>query len=287
MQPRYVNSTYFFNVCDCVYPLSLPQKNGDILFVQLEHLAEFVHSVLPKITFRFILISSMSDHTIPYHFVKESIIIEKNKCIVAWFTHNCIEPTKKRKQIPVGLQYPLDHPHIIYTPAGTFCKRVDDNAGVFWKKEEDLMVEVCESNSCERINECYGNFQFMMDTLYAWDRKDALENIPKDLIHYQATYISKKETFMCMKKYKFIVSPYGNGFDCHRTWEALVLGCIPIVHSSPLDPLFEGLPVLIVKSWSDITRELLDSFIPDTSQMEKITMRYWIQRLNSAREECL
>ena len=25
------------------------------------------------------------------------------------------------------------------------------------------------------------------------------------------------------KKYKFTLSPYGNGMDCHRTWEALLI----------------------------------------------------------------
>jgi hypothetical protein len=32
--------------------------------------------------------------------------------------------------------------------------------------------------------------------------------------------------------YAFVASPYGGGPDCHRTWEALILGCIPIVKSS-------------------------------------------------------
>ena len=33
-------------------------------------------------------------------------------------------------------------------------------------------------------------------------------------------------------QYAFVASPPGNGFDCHRTWEALVLGCIVIVQNS-------------------------------------------------------
>ena len=47
------------------------------------------------------------------------------------------------------------------------------------------------------------------------------------------------------KKYKFILSPPGAGFDCHRTWEALYLGAIPIVKTSSLDPLYKDLPVVI------------------------------------------
>ena len=42
-----------------------------------------------------------------------------------------------------------------------------------------------------------------------------------------------------MIKYTFILSPAGIGLDCHRTWEALCLGCIPIVCIPEFKNLFE------------------------------------------------
>jgi hypothetical protein len=50
----------------------------------------------------------------------------------------------------------------------------------------------------------------------------------------------------------FVVSATGNGLDCHRTWEALMLGSIVITRTSPLDPLFDGLPVAIVQDWAEV-----------------------------------
>jgi hypothetical protein len=82
-----------------------------------------------------------------------------------------------------------------------------------------------------------------------------------------------------MTKYKYVISPMGQGMDCHRTWEAIILGCIPIVKTSPLDTLFNGLPILIVKNWSDITQDLLDSYTPDYSNIDKITFEYWKNKL--------
>ena len=35
-----------------------------------------------------------------------------------------------------------------------------------------------------------------------------------------------------LKKHKFVISPPGNGIDCHRNWEAIYCGCIPIVLDS-------------------------------------------------------
>jgi hypothetical protein len=83
-----------------------------------------------------------------------------------------------------------------------------------------------------------------------------------------------------MIQHKYVISPHGNGLDCHRTWEALALGCIPIVRTSSLDPMFNGLPVLIVKEWSDVTAEVLDSFVPDYLCVDKLKINYWNTIIN-------
>jgi hypothetical protein len=59
-----------------------------------------------------------------------------------------------------------------------------------------------------------------------------------------------------LKKSLFVVSPPGNGPDCHRTWEAIYQGAVPIVlrRAWPFDHL--SLPVLVVDDW-DTARELL------------------------------
>jgi hypothetical protein len=68
-------------------------------------------------------------------------------------------------------------------------------------------------------------------------------------------------TFTSPKKYRemvsnsaFVLSPPGNGADCHRTWEAIYLGAIPIVLKKywPFGHL--DLPVVIVEDWSEIPK---------------------------------
>lgn len=50
----------------------------------------------------------------------------------------------------------------------------------------------------------------------------------------------------------FVLSPQGNGLDCHRTWEALYWGAVPVVARGTLLPdLVESLPILEVPSWDD------------------------------------
>ena len=86
-------------------------------------------------------------------------------------------------------------------------------------------------------------------------------------------------------KYHFVVSPHGNGLDCHRTWEAIMLGCIPIVKSSSLNRLFYDLPVLIINEWDELNEELLIKTLKDFSSkkfnMKKLTLNYWTEYLNN------
>ena len=50
----------------------------------------------------------------------------------------------------------------------------------------------------------------------------------------------------------FVISPPGNGLDCHRTWEAIYLGCVPVVLCNSLSEEFTTrLPIFAVKDWSD------------------------------------
>jgi len=61
-----------------------------------------------------------------------------------------------------------------------------------------------------------------------------------------------------LSTFKFCMSPPGQGIDCHRTWESLMVGTIPIVLSSPLNSLYQNLPILIVEDYNIITNEWLE-----------------------------
>jgi hypothetical protein len=54
-----------------------------------------------------------------------------------------------------------------------------------------------------------------------------------------------------MRKTMFVPSPAGNGIDCHRTWEALYLGAVPVVLKSEFCG-GDDWPVLVVDNWSDL-----------------------------------
>lgn len=64
--------------------------------------------------------------------------------------------------------------------------------------------------------------------------------------------------FAALPRYRFVASPEGNGVDCHRHYEALIAGCIPVLERNPLaEAKYWGCPVL----WTTDFREIDDAYL--------------------------
>ena len=94
-----------------------------------------------------------------------------------------------------------------------------------------------------------------------------------------------------MADFKFTLSPRGYGIDCYRTWEALLIGCIPIVRHSQLDPLYEGLPILVIDDWKELTEEFLDEKYKEIVSKEydiaPLFIKYWFNKMDQIRKAYL
>jgi hypothetical protein len=109
------------------------------------------------------------------------------------------------------------------------------------------------------------------------EREVALE-ICKSLpgVHIVNEAITPKQYRELVLRSKFVVSPPGNGPDCHRTWEALYLGSTPIVkkESWPFNHL--DIPVIILDEWDDINRIQLSEPVINSVDWQK--MRHWLSK---------
>lgn len=89
------------------------------------------------------------------------------------------------------------------------------------------------------------------------NRKLILENLAKNNINNSFT--QAQTYFSILPSYKFVISPEGNGIDCHRTYEALIAGCIPVLERNPLtEQKYKGCPVLWTVDYSEINEEYLN-----------------------------
>lgn len=257
-------------------------KDGDTVYIRNSVISKFV-SKIQSIPAKIVLVSGDSDESIPEAvFLNDEEFkkfIESDK-IIHWFSQNCVGKHPKLSGIPIGLDY---HSRLVSSnPWGEKMEAVDQEAELIKVKNESKPFY-------QRLIKCYSNFHFSTkhkERKYIYDRDDAIKMIPADLIFYEPTPVSRLETFRNQCKYAFVASPHGNGLDCHRTWEALCLGCIPVVKTSPIDYLFDELPVLIVKDWSDVTNVLLEStvnkFKNTQFNYDKLTLKYWMDKINSA-----
>jgi len=227
-----------------------------------------------------ILVTGDCDETIPTNVFPDhstfSTFVESEK-IIHWFSQNFIFQHPKVTQLPIGLDY------------HTMSVKDHEWGSQSTPAEQETILEEIAKNAkpfYERHYLAYSNFHFFMTTKFGQDRVDATQKIPRELVYYEPTKVPRAQSWKTQSEYAFVISPHGNGLDCHRTWEALCLGCIPIVKSSPLDGLFQDLPVYIVSDWGDVTeqslRDIIEKYKTQTFQYEKLTLKYWMDKINNA-----
>lgn len=282
---------------------------GEAVFVPNFALADFVKHGLPQIRHPFILVTTWGDSGVQHAWLPtldeqgarwhthDSIIIKKllsDKRLIHWFTINWDLPFHHKKVtiIPLGLNY---HSEIVFASTQkTFADAVD---------QEAVLLDVVKQAkpTSERIKMAYADFH-LRDNLSinpdlvmrcGYSRTSLryqLEKLP--IIFFQQVHLPRAELWARKAKFAFSISPHGNGLDCHRTWEDLILGCIVIVKTSPLDPLYEELPVVIVNDWSEITEENLafwlakysDAFT-NPSYREKLSAAYWLKKVSDKQRD--
>lgn len=247
------------HVLDEDHPYLDPDKiqNKDLIFVKTEFLGEFFSNYFKKIKYPFILITHNSDLPIPGNYQN---FLDSNK-LIRWFGQNIEQVShSKLEAIPIGITNR-------YNKLGDI--RVYEYFLYLSKKK--------------REKEFLAFFSVTLGTCYE-ERVQAFNYFSnKDYCYTLKKPTYPRQFFKNLLKSHFIISPRGNGLDCHRTWEALYFGSIPVVKSSYIDPLFEDLPVLIINDWSEINQNKLIDFLKKTKNKtyhyEKLFFPYWEEKI--------
>lgn len=251
-------------------------KDFDKVFLTTNMFKKFIEEEVNIDNTKIIIILHCSDTGFPNEFSEKDKnnyieLIENNKNIYELYCVNfdLNQQHSKIKPIPLGIDY-----HFLSNKLSPF------------KQEEQLISIYNNSLPFEnRLDLCYSFFQFKMFDRHNRDRHKAKEVLDKINFNiYQENKIEREETWKNMVKYKWIISPHGNGLDCHRTYEAIALGCIPVVKSSTLDIMYKHMPIIILNDWNEISLELLKSKTEEALKKSKeiITLNYWINKVKSS-----
>lgn len=260
--------------------------------------ARYSHS-LP---FSYALLSGDDDNTMPQDVSQLAFdYVIESPLVVKWYAQNIGIPDDERNKkkgalnklypMPIGLDYhtlatrPDKVPH--WGPPATEMEQEEELNSIL-KKAPALKDRKLKVYSTFHLN-------YLPDSVKPFtDREEAFRDLPSELVDHEEKKITRGQTWEKQAQYSFVASPHGRGLDCHRTWEALTLGCIVIVKSSSLDSLYAGLPVLIVDKWKDVTAELLqetftkytaivgNSAYEQTQSFRSLHLTHWLKQISAA-----
>lgn len=285
---RYIHSKFFRtlahhilspNTSDCGKIVEIDYstlKEKDVVYVCTAGIPEFLKQI-HKVQVPIILISNDSDLSFPNGIIDEAEFLTtiQNPNITKWFVQNSVCRHPKIHQIPIGLDL-----HTMET------KNTWGHITKSKHQDENIDMIACHSAKlADRKIKCYCNFQFRVNTTNGHDRLSALNEISNTLLFLEPKFTPRFQSHINQSQYAFVISPLGNGLDCHRTWEALILGCVPILRKSDLcTDLFDDLPVLMVEEWKDVTIDLLHQFVQSFDckayNFDKLHCSYWCGVVN-------
>ena len=200
-------------------------KDGDLVFCDAWRLREFLQGPATRIQSRFSIISHNGDPNVD---ASVAALLPRNVCFL--FTQNGLAVNERVIPLPIGLENKRLHYNGITHDFDILRKRKPT------KRPRILSAFTVGNNPKAR--------QEAVDALSRSRQNDFLPRTDSRAYRKRAS------------EYMFIASPPGNGEDCHRTWEAMYLRCVPIVLRSTLTESFQkrGLPLLVVSSFLEAAK---------------------------------
>ena len=254
--------------------------NNPIIFIKTDFIPFFIDQLL-EFNDKFILITgSNDDHCVPYLNFPCHDDIYKNKLhtlldkpeLIKWYTKNPAIVHDKLIGFPLGPKWQWKTTRFFGEPKLEHMRIYNE---LCLNPENNLY------NTNLKTNLLYINFaQTTTNPLYQ-PHKGIRHNVKNILTkNFKPQQGTSFEKYMReLSTYKFCVSPPGRGIDTHRTWEALMMGTIPIMISTTQDYLFERLPVIIIDDWNIITPDFLNEKYQEITQktfdFDILYTQYW------------
>jgi hypothetical protein len=264
--PPFITGDAFRAHCDFVFDETNDRLNPEqipdlsTIFVGPYVLADFFKYYHPRIQGRYILVTHNTDNEAPGPFAR--YLEDEN--LIAWFSQN-VEKVSHPKlfPIPIGLGNR-------YTPHADLSL-------------VDKMAKLPEPESREI-------FAYLLQARTNRDERNYVCSLfrKKKYVTHISSWRNFDQYLNDLKHAKFSFVVRGAGIDCHRTWEALYMGAIPILKSSTSDEMYENLPVLIVKEWTDINETFLsEAYKKIKSQPQnlyKLNIQYWLDLIDQTKQ---
>ena len=193
----------------------------------------FAEHALDSVQAPFVLVTTDGDRSVPSQLRATTVDrLLAHPMLTRWYTQNCdgTRPHPKLQPIPIGLDL---HTGVIPDERMMLLQHLQAQAAPWRNRPAQVSIDALGNTHPERVR-----------------MLAMLEHAPH--MRVSRTRLPFAQAMQNYAACQFAMSPRGNGWDCHRTWELLLLGTVPIVRSGPLDSLYNGLPVMIVADWDAV-----------------------------------
>ena len=216
--------------CVTITNMSKDWSNPQIIFCYGHRLNDFLN-VMKYMKNPFILVSHNSDENIT---IRYSNILEHPK-LVYWYAQNVLMEHEKLTTLPIGI------------------------ANSMWPHGNLTIIENIIKSQNTKQNDFY--FYFNINTNRTV-RSICKEKLEKKGLLFDQHPLSFENYLQKLSQYKYAICPPGNGIDCHRLWECLYLGVIPILLRSIFsEKISKSFQVVLLDDWDDFNaQELLEKY---------------------------
>jgi len=247
--PTYLSRRYFRDLCDFVLDALDPEPTDPSKAIDLERIDDlprhsliylspkadtelFFRVVFPRIDTPVVLVTGGTGHPNPGRFTRhlDDRTSQGEAKIALWFCENKDREHTRIEPIPIGVREIFEE----------VIPELQEQAADLGPKTKLVCANFDPATASERVE--------LGDHLATLP---FVESIP---------YTPRATSAICraVLPYKFAFAPPGKGIDTYRCFEILYSNVIPIVRRSPISPLFDDLPVLVIDDWKQITEAFLE-----------------------------
>jgi len=249
-----ITGNAFKNICDDFLDEEKKyidiSKKPKIIFLKTDWIELFKQKILPLIDYKFKLVTHNADRPA----ISGNLDLLEDDRLIKWFGMNVDTSHSKLQTIPIGIA----NEKWAHGNKDTLLKVINEN-----NKKENLVY--CNFDITTNYNKRYNTLKDLNCYTY---------------IDFDNTKLPFEGYIRKLSTYKYVISPPGNSIDCHRIWESIYLGVIPIVETNIAMNFYTDLPIMFVKDFKEINEQLLnDSYVTIVEKNKKKSIMSYYKQL--------
>lgn len=273
---------------DIEYGAAAQLPAGGSIYCCTDALENFANLVIDGIAEPFVLVSGDADTVVSPQTLGAGVFdkILSHPTLLRWYAQNIGASGEELHFLPIGLDY-----HTMSHSPRVWGDTVNRSAF----EQERMLLELRNRAAPAQERTClaYCNWQFSLQyrgrdgsTITNHERVQCLEVIDRGACFLEPAFVPRIATWAKQAEHAFVLCPPGNGPDTHRLWEALVLGCIPIVKRNFMSQFLSDLPVVVVDDWREVGAAFLRKSLAEMAarrfNFAKLYLEYWRRAIRGA-----